>query len=274
MRLKLAFAIVILLTLVGCRSNKSTQSAGEPVSSNATLSARYTMLTESWKPWNDMEAGMKVSLTSPSRLNAAGKVWMKRGQWISMSVRMLGFEVATLWVDSDSIVAVDKFHKKYLCQSTSSVLGSAGVTIADIQDMLLGRAFITGHGTATPADRQEFDFESATNGWYMLPRRQPEKFTYGFLGSSTSNALRGATVEVSGFGSFTARYDDLYESRNAGWFAQEVSVETTRGVKLGATIKWDLNSAKFNAGVNRSRNIPDNCERIEASTLTSLLKNF
>ncbi len=278
--LKILLAVILTASIAGCRSQKETASAGSDlregvaVPANTALNSRYTMLTESWKPWNDVEVGVKVSLTSPAKLNAAGKAWMKRGEWISISVRMLGFEVATLWVDRDSVVAVDKFHKKYVSQPTKKLLGDANVTIEDIQDMLMGRAFIAGRGTASVADRKLFDFEQADNGWYLLPRSQPEMYNYGFLASNTSNALRGAIVEVKNFGTVSANYNDIFESRTCGWFAQEVKLETSRGKKIAVTLRWDLNGSKFNTGVVKSCRIPDNCERIEMSSLTSLLKSF
>lgn len=278
--LKILLAVILTASIAGCRSQKETASAGSDlregvaVPANTALNSRYTILTESWKPWNDVEVGVKVSLTSPAKLNAAGKAWMKRGEWISISVRMLGFEVATLWVDRDSVVAVDKFHKKYLSQPTKKLLGDANVTIEDIQDMLMGRAFIAGRGTASVADRKLFDFEQADNGWYLLPRSQPEMYNYGFLASNTSNALRGAIVEVKNFGTVSANYNDIFESRTCGWFAQEVKLETSRGKKIAVTLRWDLNGSKFNTGVVKSCRIPDNCERIEMSSLTSLLKSF
>lgn len=278
--LKILLAVILTASITGCRSQKETTSAGSDlregvaVPANTALNSRYTMLTESWKPWSDVEVGVKVSLTSPAKLNAAGKAWMKRGEWISISVRMLGFEVATLWVDRDSVVAVDKFHKKYVSQPTKKLLGDANVTIEDIQDMLMGRAFIAGRGTASVADRKLFDFEQADNGWYLLPRSQPEMYNYGFLASNTSNALRGAIVEVKNFGTVSANYNDIFESRTCGWFAQEVKLETSRGKKIAVTLRWDLNGSKFNTGVVKSCRIPDNCERIEMSSLTSLLKSF
>ncbi len=278
--LKIIAIIILAATFAGCRSQKGASTAasdlreGVALPANAALNSRYTMLTESWKPWSDVEVGVKLSLHSPAKLNASGKAWMKRGEWISISVRMLGFEVATLWVDRDSVVAVDKFHKKYVSQPTSRLLGDAGVSIEDIQDLLMGRAFLAGKGTASVADRNKFDFEEAANGWYLLPRMQPEMFSYGFLASNTSNALRGAIVEVKDFGAVSANYNDIFESRTCGWFAQEVNVETSRGKKISATLKWDLNGSKFNTGVVKTCRIPDNCERIEMSALTSLLKSF
>lgn len=277
--LKIFSVFLLTVAISSCRSQKEATTDGGSddrlaISSNTSLNSRYTMLTESWKPWSDVEVGMKVSLTSPAKLNASGKAWMKRGEWISISVRMLGFEVATLWVDRDSVVAVDKFHKKYVSESTSKLLGEANITLEDMQDLLMGRAFIAGNGTATVADRRKFDFEQADNGWFLLPRTQPEQFNYGFLASNTANALRGAIVEVKGFGSVSANYNDIFESRTSGWFAQEVKVETSRGKKIAATLKWDMNGSKFNTGVTKSCRIPDNCERITMSSLTTLLKNF
>lgn len=282
---RLLLIIIATAGMVSCRSGKDAASAtggdslaegvvgGQSVAS-ASLGARYTMLTESWKPWTDMEASVKLQLTSPAKLNAAGKAWMKRGEWISISVRMLGFEVATLWIDRDSVVAVDKFHKKYVSEPTSELLAKANVSLEDMQDILLGRAFIAGKGTATPAGRDLFELEEAANGWYLLPREQPAGYSYGFLASNTSNALRGTIVEVKDYGSVSANYNDIFESRGYGWFAQEVAVANSRGKKIAATLRWDLNGAKFNTGVVKSCRIPDNCERIPMSSLASLLKSF
>lgn len=284
--LKIIIAVVTIASVTGCRSQKGGNSAGEYGScdsivagsagavQNASLPGRYAMLTESWKPWRDVEMGVKFQLQSPARLNAAGKIWMKRGEWISVSIRMIGFEVATLWLDKDSVVAVDKYHKKYVSEPTSRLLGSAGVTISDIQDLLTGRAFLAGEGTATPAERGRFDFEQAANGWYLLPRRQPQAFNYGFLASDNASELRGAIVEVKNYGSVSATYAGAFESRTCGWFSPEVTVTNSRGKKISATLKWDLNGARFNTGVTRSCKIPDNCEKIDASTLTSLLKKL
>lgn len=284
--IKTIIAIIAIATIAGCRSQKGNSSFGGYTGSDsivegsagavqhASLASRYIMLTESWKPWRDVEMGVKFQLHSPAKLNAAGKIWMKRGEWISISVRMIGFEVATLWIDRDSVVAVDKFHKKYVSEPTATLLGSAGVTINDIQDLLMGRAFLAGEGTATQAERGKFDFEQAANGWYLIPRRQPQAFNYGFLASNNASELRGAIVEVKNYGSVSANYKGAFESRTCGWFSPEVTIENSRGKKISATLKWDLNGARFNTGATRSCKIPDGCEKISASTLTTLLKKL
>lgn len=240
----------------------------------ASLPARYAMLTESWKEWNNVEMGVKIRVTSPSKFNAAGKAYMKRGEWINFSVRMLGFEVATLWIDRDSIVAVDKYHKKYFSEPTDKLLGGAGITIENVQDMLLGRAFLAGKGTARPTDMKQFDFEDERNGWFLLPRQQPSSYKYGFLASSTYNGLRGAVCEIDNFGSVTVDYSNICESRLAGWFAGKVSVENSAKTRIAVSLEWDLNSAKFNTNLARRCHIPEGSEKIPSSTLTKLLKSF
>lgn len=277
-------ALLLLSPLSGCRSQKkaaegaaggSTIVIGEnTVPTYADLPTRYNMLTSSWMAWNDMEMSMKLSIKSPKKLNAAGKVYMKRGEWISISMRMLGFEVATLWVDADSVVAVDKFHKKYISEPTATLLDGAGVTITDIQDLLLGRAFSVGKGTARPGNSSLFELAEADNGWYILPKNQPADYSYGFLASSTINGLRGAVVEVNAKTTVQVYYDGIAESRNAGWFARKVSVENSGKKKIAATIEWDLNNSKFNTNLNRRCRIPDDYERIPASALSGLLKQL
>lgn len=278
-------ALLLAGSIAGCRSQKGAAgtegnasdtivagSAGEV--QRASLPGRYNLLTNTWKPWRDLEMGVKFQLRSPARLNAAGKVWMKRGEWIAISVRMLGLEVATLWVDSDSVVAVDKFHKKYLSEPTAKLMGSAGVTVSDIQDLLLGRAFLASEGTARPEWRNKFDFEQAPNGWYLLPRVQPAAFNYGFLASDNASELRGAIVEVKNYGAVSANYADAFQSRTCGWFSPEITIENSSGKRISATLKWDLNGARFNTGLTRTCRIPDNCERIDAAALMKMLKSF
>lgn len=281
----LVATLIALFLSTGCRSSKGAVVAGDAGAETVTigstaevapenLPSRFTALANTWKPWKELEVSAKAQISSPAKLNGAAKVYMKRGQWISVSVRMLGFEVATLWLDNDSIVAIDKFHKKYVAEPIGSLFGGAGVTVAEIQDLLLGRAFLTGHGTVTPTDASLIDLRAADNGWYILPKQQPDNFTYGFLASLTENELRGAAVDVDGYGAVTANYSDYFESRTCGWFAQTVSIENSRGKKIAATLKWDMNGAKFNSGVAKTCRIPEGYERIPASALASLLKSF
>ena len=83
--LKIIIAVVTIASVTGCRSQKGGNSAGEYGSrdsvvagsagavQNASLPGRYAMLTESWKPWRDVEMGVKFQLQSPARLNAAAE---------------------------------------------------------------------------------------------------------------------------------------------------------------------------------------------------------
>lgn len=284
--LKITMAVMCAAFIAGCHSNKGASgsgvlpegdtivagSAGEV--QRASLPQRYVLLTNTWKPWRDIEMGVKFQLRAPAKLNAAGKIWMKRGEWISVSVRMIGIEVATLWLDKDSVVAVDKYHKKYISEPTSKLLGNAGVTISDIQDLLLGRAFLAGDGLATPDEVKKFDFEQSNNGWFLLPREQPAAFNYGFLASDNSSELRGAIVEVKDFGSVSAKYGDAFQSRGCGWFAPDVSIETSRGKKIEAKLIWDLNGARFNGQSSRSCKIPEGYDKISSSALIKALKSF
>lgn len=66
---------------------------------------------------------MNVSLKLPKRISASGTMTMTRGKDISISMRVLGIEVATLYITGDSVIALDKWHKYYLAESVESLLG-------------------------------------------------------------------------------------------------------------------------------------------------------
>ena len=117
-----------------------------------TPQQRLTALCGSYAEWEDVQIPVRATLTSKNGLTCSGKAALKRGEWISISLRMLGFEVASVWIDRDSVHAVDRYHKIYLSESIARVMGNAGVTLTDIQDILMGRAFIAGPQGGTLSD--------------------------------------------------------------------------------------------------------------------------
>lgn len=56
-----------------------------------------------------------------------------------LSLRFIGFEVAQLYADADSVFAVEKIHKWYVAESIQRLGAGTGLTLADLQGYLLGR---------------------------------------------------------------------------------------------------------------------------------------
>lgn len=93
----------------------------------------------SFGDWTSLEVPVQVSLTAPKSLSASGRLSMVKGRELLLSLRFIGFEVAQLYADADSVYAVEKIHKWYVAESIQRLGAGTGLTLADLQGYLLGR---------------------------------------------------------------------------------------------------------------------------------------
>lgn len=114
---------VMMLALGGCRS------------------ARHGVGTERAPgvgAWQDVKVPVSVRLTQPSSMRLNGTLTMVNGKSITVSLRMLGFEVAGLYATEDSVFAYARLQKVYVAESLGKALGMAGATLGDLQALLTG----------------------------------------------------------------------------------------------------------------------------------------
>ena len=110
-----------LFVLSGCSSLKKTQASGAP--QNATARERVDSLAASYAEWSTVSMPVRLSISEPKQFSVTAQCVMRRNAYVSMSVRMLGFEVASVWIDNDSVHAVDKYHKRYLSEDFRRFMG-------------------------------------------------------------------------------------------------------------------------------------------------------
>lgn len=122
----LVLAVLAIVT-VSCRS-KHAVLEGEP---SATA----------FEPWTSVYASVNVDVDRPMSLGASGRTTMVKEEYVHVSMRFLGMEVAVLYLDTDSVYFVDKFHKYLFAEPLSTVLGARyqNLTLGDVQNMILGR---------------------------------------------------------------------------------------------------------------------------------------
>lgn len=140
--LKTTFYIAFLaLILVSCRSKK------------AATSESYTSQPSEW---TTLYAPIDLNLHNPSKMSMSTRATMRNGEYIHLSMRFLGMEMATLYLNNDSIFFVDKYHKYLFAEPLADVLGQnySTMTIGEIQNLFLGRTQITDNpnGQITPSN--------------------------------------------------------------------------------------------------------------------------
>jgi len=270
----------LALLLTGCSAGKKAQKTETPetVPTEIALQTpvqRYDALCAGYTDWQDVSMPLKVTLTSPKKPGFSARAVMRHNEWITMSIRMLGFEVASLWIDRDSIHAVDRYHKLYLSESVSRALAGTDITIGNIQDLLLGRGCVAGTtgGTFTDALVGSLTLTPGADGLIIVPAAQNGRFEYGYILYPDANNIMAASVTVGDSHSAVMTYTGFTDT-DAGRFARHADINIIKGKNISAELEWDLRSAKWNTGAHKEWKQPEGYTRIPADKLLKSLTSL
>lgn len=131
-------AAMLALTLGACHSSRTANAPGA--------------LADSRQPdWTTLYSNIDVSLTAPATMGVSGRATMRRGEYIHVSMRFFGMEVAALYLDADSAYFVDKYHRYLFAEPLKALLGADYdyLTLADIQSVILGQKLLPENGAVT-----------------------------------------------------------------------------------------------------------------------------
>ena len=254
-----------IFAMSSCRSSKTVTTTPAP-STNTThnihhtdtaaiLASHLSDVASSYKSWNDVEMPIELELISPRNLSISGRATMVKDKSIYISIRVLGFEAANIYINNDSIHA--KLLKGY------------AVTVGDLQDLLLGRAFVLGKGTIKNSDDVDLDLSSST--WTATPKCDIKGVEYKYTFSTNDNALKLLTVLIQGASPVLCDYSDNIDSE-AGMIAQMLVISANvKKQQLKASIKWNADNAKWNSGATPKWKAPKGYNRVDVE---ALLKAF
>ena len=274
-RIALLAAICFGFMLSSCGSKKQVTTT-VPVSQTSVkvtdTDAKQSLQTYS-TAWERLSVPLTVRLRKPSSISISGTALMERGKSVTLSLRFLGMEMAVMHLTSDSIVALDKYHSRYVAESLRNFLGGVPVNITNVQDLVLGRPFLLGSTRSAAADINAFEFENdAASGCItMIPKAPVASVEYGFTFDAAMQLL-GLIVKAGNGEPVTVTYGQP-ELTTFGPIAASTSVAATFGkTQVDASLEWSPRKAKWNNDVKlRTIEIPSKYQRISAS---SLLKMF
>ena len=268
------FAFILLIGLAGCRSSKSIVDQSMLDYSSLTLSERLQVVAAANCPWTQLNLPLKVSLKSPDKLSLSGRIYMRRNHDIYVTLRVLGIEVANMYVNTDSIYVADKAHKYYLAEPIDKIFAGASLSIGDIQDALLGRAFINNRGTLT-ADmlNQVTVADGENNSWDISPQSKINgSISYSFRLSDSDNSMQSFTVDT-GSKQYSCSYSDP-TTIDGSRFMQRMSISTKVGkTEIDATIALDFDNVKWEVPESARWRTPKNYRRINPRALSQAFKN-
>lgn len=195
--------IFLTVAMGGCRSKKVAESSayesGAPSATHTTakksksataertLSTDYANMTGQYAAWSGMSVPVKVAVKKPKNISLSGTLSMVYGTAVSVQLKMLFFDAATLYADADSIIVVSKPMGVYYAESMRKFTDALGLDIRDMQALLLGQAFVPGKGTATAAQAKDFKFtkgadviESQIYAWILTPTKKIKGLDWHF----------------------------------------------------------------------------------------------
>lgn len=267
------FAAIVCIAVASCSSQRGH--TGADAATGATPPAwqeapQVSQLADAYNEWSTFYAPFSVRLSRPVSFNFSGRATMVYDKAVNLSLRMLGMEVGVVYLDKDSAIVVDKFHKYYVSAPISSVTARTAITLSDIQSILLGQAIYPGKGSLSRIKNVDELFSSAKEGDNLIltPRRSPKGATW-YLTLAPGPVLHRLTVEPDGMQPFNAVFSGIVNSV-AGSVASEIGITGMIGKKeINADIEWKMNSAEWNSARTVSK---PNLRGYKRLTLSDLIK--
>lgn len=270
--------VCLMMMLVGCKSSKSSLSSiptnvGELEKDAAEMSLqRLDSVTSHYNDWHDVVMPIDLSLHQPKAVSVSGRATMVKDESIYISIRVFGFEAANIYVTPDSIFASYKLNKIYIAEETKQLLAGYPVTVGNLQDLLLGRAFMLGEGTLSNDMKKELMFSSVEDSWLVTPNQNLKNVIYSFLFNIKSNVLEKTLVDIEGKRPVECKYQNPPVNTIAGYVSKGIRITTTlKDIPVDAEIGWNLNSAKWDSGATAKWKTPKGYKRISASDLLKAL---
>ncbi len=239
----IAVVLAVALSLGACSSNPSRK-GGESSSLDQSLSARFASMVNNRGEWTQLQVPVKIKLNSPEKFSISGRAYMIRGKRIYISLRILGMEVATADIEGDSVWVADKFNKRYIAEDIKSIMGGGDISISDLQDLLLGRIFITGEKKITEKSAKKLFLAEEATTWTITPKKKIYGVGYTFTFDKSDNHLSQLAVATSG-NVVKAMYSNPYNCEQ-GEFMQQIDVSGKVGKQsLSGRFTTTMKSAKW-----------------------------
>lgn len=271
-------SVCMAISLVGCGSKKQAQTtATAQLGTSFSKTDTRKALEQYSQPWQKLRMPLTVKLSQPKSVSFSGTATMVRGRSVTLSFRVFGMEVAVLYLTPDSLLAIDKFHKRYVMEPLAPVLGGFPVNIDNVQDLLTGRPFLLGSDKSIVDDAGKFDIDVAggSNVWTMIPEKMPSKVEYGFSFDTMLN-LVALIVKVADKAPVDISYSPA-ETTSVGLLSPMVTIDAKAGkTAVAGTVSYNLGKLKTDDAVDaREIQTPgSNYERIPAKSLLKIVSSL
>lgn len=277
----LAVATAGLFLVTACGTARKTQKGYLPAEvtpedGRNTIEGEFAALARSYVDWTDVSMPVKLQVAQPKHISLSATAKMIRGKALSISIRVFGFEVGSLYADNDSVTVIAKLNDMYCQESLAKFTQTYGLTLADMQAAILGQVFTPGSGRLGTGDIKHYNIDLGENSISLTPKKLPKGLSWTFaavLSSEAAPSLRTLTVDADGHNPIVCAYGTA-QPTGAGMVSPWVNIGSRVGKQeIDATVTWELSRAKWNTGLTLNKpRIPSGSRRISVAKVLEILK--
>lgn len=288
----LAAAIIAIASLTACHSSKKQVSdaagytpAQTEKASTRSLRDNFTDLAASYSDWSDVQMPVKLQIIQPKRISISGQAKMKRDEAILISLRIFGFEVGSVYADKDSVQIYAKAADMYYTESLTKFTERYGLTLGDLQSLMLGRAFTPGGGSIKSGDAGKFEIKAADeitagNGsaFTITPKSLPKGLSWSYTAVAMPDEtprLSTMAIEATGLAAIDCAFGRT-QLTAAGAVASSFEAATVLNKKqFDVACYWTLDNSRWNSGLSLNKpKVSKGAKRVDTAQLLKILKTL
>lgn len=278
----LATAVAVAL-LSSCGSRRATvapdygDASGLEVNTDAKTD--FAALAQSYTLWESVTMPVRVSMTSPKSFSISGTMKMRQGESILVSMRMFGMEVASAYADNDSVLIYAKAMNLYYSAPVAELSEKYGITLANIQSILLGQVFVPGAPALNASDIKEFKFDKKENAAFSFyPKKTPADIGWSYSAiriGDEAPVLVGMEITPAAGHPVLCTFTG-HEATGAGMAAGNISVTTgINGKDVAVELTPTLSKARWNdTQAIKPPKISSKARRVNSDELYKMLKKL
>ena len=266
-------SVVTIMMLESCNTKKGI-SEDQKYMPTATVQQRYNEIIAGYKEWRTFTTSAKVSVSMGKSLSSNAQFSMEKDKWISLSIRpFLGIEIMRLYINNDSAFLVDKTHKAVVALGLKQFTGEIPVTVGDLQDMFMGRAFLLGSGTLDDSNRNNVNMlVNDNNGNFtVVPKRKTAGFNYGFT-FSPANELQQLLITIDGDANqpWEVNYSGVTGTEKGNVVQAMQLIMALNAQELALNAAFDINKIKWDTMLDDSPGFKSDYKRMSITEFMKL----
>lgn len=273
-RLSFGFVMIMMLLITSCRSSfEPVATIDVAKDSHLSCEDRYNAVVSSYGEWNMVSMPFQLRLELPEEKSISGRATMFRDENVQLSFRAMGMEVVYLYLSEDSVIAIDKINKLYIAEPLSEIVGATGITIGNIQDLLLGQAFKIGGERLTSSMRPQFELYADSANWSLMPMRNNASMRYD-LKFYNADVLESLNILIAD-NEFGFEYSIPTKVDAAGVVSQKCLITGYVGEQqIKSAFVWNAKDAKWSdLSPLKRRKLPRSYTRIGVDELVYIISS-